>query len=168
MEEKFGADTRFQSVRGKTINFCIECDHCVREKNGCTFTDDMESIYADLKWADGIILGTPVYNGTLSAQLKAIIDRTRAMVAADPKVFEGKHGVALAAGGDRNGGQELACLTLITFFMINGIIPVSGGAFGGNLGISFWTRDASSAGIDADEEGLHSLRRTLKNLGKIL
>lgn len=168
MENTFGADTRFQSVKGKKINFCIHCDHCVREKNGCTFKDDMESIYTDINWADAIIFGTPVYNGTLSAQLKAIFDRTKALVASDPKVFNGKYGVALATGGDRNGGQEMACLTIITYFMINGITPVSAGAFGGNLGIMFWSRDQGQAGIDADDEGMDSLRKTLKKLGKLL
>jgi len=127
----------------------------------------MEQIYADLKWADAIIMGTPVYNGTISGQLKTIIDRTRALVASNPKILQGKHGVALAVGGDRNGGQELACLTIITFFMINGIMPVSGGAFGGNLGIMFWSRDQDQAGIDADDEGLVTLKKALKKLYKL-
>ena len=168
MEEKFAAETKFQSVKGKKLNFCIHCDHCVQEKEGCTFKDDMESIYEDIKWADAIILGSPVYNGTISGQMKVLIDRTKAMVASDPKVFRGKLGVALAVGGDRNGGQELACLTIITYFMINGITPVSAGAFGGNIGIMFWSRDQSAAGIDADEDGLNALRKTLKKLGKSL
>ncbi|HME56259.1 MAG TPA: flavodoxin family protein [Candidatus Lokiarchaeia archaeon] len=167
IEEKFGAETRFQSVHDKKINFCTHCDYCVNEKKGCKIKDGMEQIYADLKWADAIIMGTPVYNGTISGQLKTIIDRTRALVASNPKILQGKHGVALAVGGDRNGGQELACLTIITFFMINGIMPVSGGAFGGNLGIMFWSRDQDQAGIDADDEGLVTLKKALKKLYKL-
>jgi len=43
--------------------------------------------------------------------------------------------MAIAVGGDRIGGQELAIQQIITFYILNGIIPVSGGSFGANLGL---------------------------------
>ena len=43
----------------------------------------MVELYALLKEAKGIIFATPVYNGGASAQIKAIMDRCRAAVAAD-------------------------------------------------------------------------------------
>ena len=36
----------------------------------------MQDVYTKLLEADGIIFGTPVYFGTVSAQAKALIDRT--------------------------------------------------------------------------------------------
>jgi multimeric flavodoxin WrbA len=69
--------------------------------------------------------------------------------------------MAIAIGGDRVGGQELAIQQIITFFMLNGIIAVSGGAFGANIGASFWSKD-SLEGVKEDEEGFRSLRKTVK------
>ena len=44
--------------------------------------------------------------------------------------------------------------------MIHGIIPVSGGPFGSNLGASFWSND-SLDDIKNDSYGMESLNRTL-------
>ena len=44
--------------------------------------------------------------------------------------------------------------------MIHGIIPVSGGPFGSNLGASFWSND-SLEDIKSDSYGMESLNRTL-------
>ena len=168
MEGKFQAITRFQSARRKNIKFCIHCDHCIKTKEGCIHDDDMGPIYEDLEWADAIIMGTPVYHGTLSAQLKAIIDRTRAMVARDYKIFEGKLGIALTTAGDRNGGQEHAIQAIHDFFIINLMIPVAGGAFGANFGITFWSKDLRAEGVDADEQGKKSMKKVLRRVGKLL
>jgi len=53
-----------------------------------------------------ILIGTPVYQGTLSGQAKVIMDRMRAFVASNPHALRGKLEAAVADGGDRIGGQE--------------------------------------------------------------
>jgi len=166
MIEAEGYSTKFFSVRGKTINYCIHCDYCL-QKNGCTFKDDMDELYPLLREFEGIIVASPVYNGGVTAQTKAVIDRTRALVAADPRTFRGKKGMAIAIGGDRVGGQELAIQQIITFFILNGIITVSGGAFGANIGATFWSKD-SLEGVKEDEEGFRSLRKTVKRFIELL
>ena len=168
MESNFGAKTRFESVRGKEINFCKHCDYCLENRKGCVLDDGMGPIYEGLEWADAIIIGTPVYHGSLSAQTKAVIDRTRAMLARDSMIFASKFGVGLAVGGDRNGGQELALQTINIFFIMNLITPVSGGAFGANFGIIFWSKDGKGLGLEADKEGRGSMEKTLKRLGRLL
>lgn len=105
-----------------------------------------------------------MYQGNLSAQTKTIMDRCRAVVAADPKAFHNKVGAALADGGDRMGGQEPSLQTILNFYVINEMIPVGGGSFGSNLGGTLWSKDKGAEGIDEDEEGLRSLRRTMKKL----
>ncbi len=112
--------------------------------------------------AKGIIFATPVYNGGISAQTKAVMDRTRALVAADKNVFKGKIGMGIAVGGDRNGGQEFALMQIHTFYIINGMLPVSGGSFGANFGATFWSKDTLE-GVKLDEEGFRSLRKTVKH-----
>jgi len=133
---KMGFETNFFTVRGKNIGFCRHCDYCLENKE-CVIKDDIYALYHLLKNAKGIIMATPVYNGSVSAQIKAVMDRCRALVAADRNVFRHKVGMAIAVGGDRMGGQELAIQQVITFYILNEIVPISGGAFGANLGSTF-------------------------------
>jgi multimeric flavodoxin WrbA len=166
MLEEQGFKTRFFTVRGKRIGFCTHCDHCFTHKE-CVFKDDMQEVYALLKDAKGIIFATPVYNGGISAQTKAIMDRCRAVVAADKNFFKHKVGMGIALGGDRIGGQEAALQQILTFYILNGMIPVSGGFFGANLGATFWTKDTLE-GVKQDEEGFRSLKKTVKKFAESL
>jgi multimeric flavodoxin WrbA len=161
-----GFETRFFTVRGKHISFCTHCDHCLTHKE-CIFKDDMQEVYALLKDAKGIIIATPVYNGGISAQTKAVMDRCRATVAADKNFFKYKVGMGIALGGDRVGGQEAALQQIHTFYILNGMIPVSGGFFGANLGATFWTKDTLE-GAKQDEEGFRSLKKTVKKFAAFL
>jgi len=162
--EKYGFDTEFWSVRNKQINFCLHCDYCIREKKGCINKDDMEDLYGKLEEAKFLLFGTPVFQGNLSGQLKTLMDRCRAMVAKIPNVFKNKIGAALAVGGDRSGGQEIAIRSILDFYQQNHIIVASGGAFGANLGASLWSRDMGKQGIEKDEEGLRMIRKVIKRL----
>lgn len=157
-------DTTFISVRGKEINFCIHCDYCVRKKEGCVFEDDVAKMYPSMEAADAWLLGTPVYHGTLSGQLKAVLDRCRAVVAKDIDAFKDKIGAAVAVGGDRAGGQELAIMAIHAFYLANKMIPVSGGPFGANLGGTVWSVDEGAEGAEADDVGMESVRQTVRRL----
>ncbi len=161
-----GFETQLWTVRGKWIEFCIHCDYCLRNKE-CFFQDDMQNLYALLTEAKGIIFATPVYNGGVSAQTKAVMDRTRAVVAADKNFFKGKIGMGITTGGDRNGGQEFALMQIHTFYIINEMIPVSGGSFGANFGATFWSKDTLE-GVKLDEEGFRSLRKTVKRFAAFM
>ena len=162
--EKKGFKTQLWTVRGKEIGYCTHCDYCLVEKQ-CVLQDDMQELYVLLTKATGIIIATPVYNGGVSAQIKAVMDRTRAAVASDENIFKGKIGVGIAVGGDRAGGQELALMQIHTFYILNGMIPVSGGYFGANLGATFWSKDTLE-GVKQDEEGFRSLKKTLKRFAE--
>ena len=165
LEEK-SFETCFFTVRGKNIGFCTHCDHCLTNKE-CVFKDDMQEVYALLKEAKGIIFATPVYNGGVSAQTKAVMDRCRAVVAADKNFFRYKVGMGIALGGDRIGGQEAALQQILTFYILNGVVPVSGGFFGANLGATFWTKDTLE-GAKQDDEGFRSLKKTVKKFAEFL
>jgi len=155
-----GFETKFWGVKGNWIDYCTHCDYCLKNKE-CAIQDDMQELYVLLTEAKAIIFATPVYNGGVSAQIKAIMDRTRALVAADKNVFKGKIGMGIAVGGDRNGGQEFALMQIHTFYIINGMVPVGGGFFGANLGATFWSKDTLE-GVKADEEGFRSLKKVIK------
>lgn len=154
-----GFETEIFTCMGKVIKPCMHCDYCLEHKE-CIIEDDMQDIYKGLLDADGIILATPIQSGGISSNLSAIMDRTRALEAVDYNILRGKIGMSIAVGGDRTGGQDFAHLKNVTYFMIHGIIPVSGGPFGSNLGASFWSND-SLDDIKNDDYGMESLNRTL-------
>jgi multimeric flavodoxin WrbA len=166
MLEERGFKTSLFSVRGKNISPCKHCDYCLKNKE-CIVKDDMHQLYPLLRDAKGYVIATPVYNGGLSAQTKVIIDRTRATLAADPKALRGKPGMAIAVGGDRMGGQELAIQQIHTFYILNDMTPISGGFFGANLGATFWSKDTLE-GVKEDAEGFRSLRKTVKKFADAL
>lgn len=159
-------ETEFFTVRGKNIGFCEHCDYCLKHKE-CKINDDMHKLYSILKEAKGIIIAAPVYNGGISAQTKTIMDRCRALLATDCNAFKYKVGMAIAVGGDRIGGQELAIQQITIFYILNGIIPISGGFFGANIGATFWSKDTRE-GVKTDEEGFRTLKKTTKKFAEFL
>ncbi|MGB9837265.1 flavodoxin family protein [Methanothermobacter sp.] len=164
--EDDGLETGFFTVRGKNISPCRHCDYCLRNKE-CVLKDDMYPLYDLLRRARGIIIATPVYNGGVSAQVKAMMDRCRALGAEDYDSLRGKVGMGIAVGGDRCGGQEPALMQIHTFYILNGVIPVSGGSFGANLGACLWSRDTVE-GVKEDSYGFKTLDKTLKMFKKFL
>ncbi|MBD3193968.1 MAG: flavodoxin family protein [Candidatus Lokiarchaeota archaeon] len=160
--DKFEFETEYWSVGKKELKFCIHCDYCIREKKGCIHKDDIQELYPKLETARFLLFGTPVFQGTLSGQIKTVMDRCRAMVAKNPEVFKNKIGMALAVGGDRSGGQEIAIRSILDFFQQNHIITVSGGAFGSNLGAALWSDDRGKEGVSNDAEGLKAIRKVIK------
>lgn len=53
---------------------CQECGGCDRSGK-CIIEDDMQAVYKKLDQAGAIILASPIFFGSLSAQTKAMIDR---------------------------------------------------------------------------------------------
>jgi multimeric flavodoxin WrbA len=166
MLEERGFETSFFGVRGKDISPCRHCDYCLK-KGECIVKDDMYEVYSLIKEADGLLMASPCYNGGISAQLKSIMDRTRAMGAVDIGFLREKAGMAIAVGGDRMGGQELVIQQIITFYVLNGAVPISGGAFGANLGATFWSQDTLK-GVKKDHEGFRTLKKTVKKFAGFL
>lgn len=66
------------SVKDLNVKPCIACDACARNL-GCIFNDDMAVLYKKFNNADAIIISSPLYFNSISAQLKAIIDRCQAI-----------------------------------------------------------------------------------------
>ncbi len=120
--EKAGADTQLFLVADRKISPCDGCGSC--ENTGiCKIKDDMQELYHDLEAADGIIFGTPVYFANVSAQAKAIMDRTYAFLAT--RKLRGKVASALVAVRRVGGGQVLSLL--YSFFMAHRMTIAAGG-----------------------------------------
>ena len=76
--ESEGASTEILYLNRLDIRPCQACRKHPAP-NHCFFFDDMQKVYEVLENADGIILGSPIYYGTVSAQTKRMIDRANCL-----------------------------------------------------------------------------------------
>ena len=63
-------------VSAKKIAPCSACYYCSDHGGKCVHNDDMAEILQKMTDADVLVLASPVYFYSISAQLKAVIDRT--------------------------------------------------------------------------------------------
>lgn len=121
-----GVDVELLTLSNKEIKPCDHCRTCY-ETGECCIEDDMNEIYLKLLEADGIILGSPVYFWSVSAQAKLFIDRTYALRYPTHRL-KGKVGGAIAVAGRRG---QIEALTLINnFFLGQDAIPAGLGVDG--------------------------------------
>ncbi|MGD0779991.1 MAG: flavodoxin family protein [Dehalococcoidales bacterium] len=73
--KKDGAEVELYSVAGKNIQPCDGCWGCTKTGK-CHIKDDVAILQDKMIAADGIIFGTPIYFWGMTAQAKAVIDRT--------------------------------------------------------------------------------------------
>jgi hypothetical protein len=69
-----GFNLEIINLCGKEIDYCYGCGFCL-EKGKCWIDDDHRSIAKRLLAADGIILASPVYIFSVTAQMKTFLDR---------------------------------------------------------------------------------------------
>ena len=72
-----GASVRYVTLADKNIQPCLGCYACqqVSGEYGCVQKDDMHSIVSDIRWADLIVLATPIYAWYCAAPMKNVLDR---------------------------------------------------------------------------------------------
>lgn len=56
------------------IRPCQACETCKRSLH-CRLEDDMQPLYDKILAADAVLIGTPIYFWSMSAQMKAFVDR---------------------------------------------------------------------------------------------
>jgi len=69
-----GAETEKIILNKLKFSPCQECEN-TRDDGVCIIEDDMQFVYKKIKKADAIILASPIFFGSLSAQMKMMIDR---------------------------------------------------------------------------------------------
>ena len=71
-----GNEVKEMYIDGMSIASCKACEYCQNKGKGkCVQQDDMGQIYEAFFWADVIVFASPQYWGTISGQLKVVIDR---------------------------------------------------------------------------------------------
>jgi len=85
----------------------------------------------DLVWADGIVIGSPVYFGLPASEIKKFIEDSVSV----RRQLENKVGAAFVSSGHRAGGRETSVMALLQAFIVHGMVVTgdpmsSGGHFG--------------------------------------
>ncbi len=84
--------------------------------------------------ADAIIAGSPVYFGTMAAELKKVFDDFVGL----RKRMENKIGAAFASAGYHTGGKETTIMSILQAFLIYGMIVVGDPlSASGHYGVAF-------------------------------
>ncbi|KQM11444.1 FMN reductase [Methanomassiliicoccales archaeon RumEn M1] len=152
--EKEGIETELVNMGREPVAPCEACGVCRKTKDGkCKIIDDrVNEFVAKIALADGIIIGSPVYYGTMSAQTKAFIDRVGYVCGASG-ILKRKVGAAVAV--NRRAGALATFQEINNFFLIAEMIVV---------GSSYWNVlvGLGKGDVDADEEG----RRIMSDLGR--
>jgi NAD(P)H dehydrogenase (quinone) len=86
----------------------------------CVLKPVSEITEDDFLNSDGIIAGSPVYFGTMAAELKEVFDKFVGIRGE----MEDKIGAAFATSGDPSGGKETTIFSIIQAMLIYGMIIV--------------------------------------------
>jgi multimeric flavodoxin WrbA len=157
---KEGIETELISLANQTINPCNACMACRKDKNRCLIEDDFGPIFLKLKEADGLILGTPVYFGSATPNIKSLIDRAGYVCRQGENFFYRKVGAPIVAA--RRAGQNFTLAQLTFFFLLMGMVVVPGSPY--------WTfgfgRERGE--VEKDSEGMESISNLGKNMAWLL
>ena len=162
--DEAGWDTELIQVGAKKIRGCIACFKCFKNKDlRCSVKNDIfNEVMEKMLKADALILGSPTYFSDVSAELKALLDRSGLVALANDRAFAGKIGAAVVAV--RRAGATHVFDTINHMFLISQMI-IPGSTYW-NLGIGLEKGD-----VKTDEEGLNNMRNlgeTIAWLGKAL
>lgn len=121
-----GADVEVLRLNDMDIRACQNCGGC--DATGvCVIRDDMDKVYAAIRAADRIIIASPIYFMALSAQTKAMMDRSQAMwcekyLLGRQSVRDGCRGLLLVVGGlNRDAGVKCCETSATAFFRSIGV-----------------------------------------------
>ncbi len=96
-----GAQVDSFSLHKMHIEPCSACDHChVVEIGKCSIDDDMQQLFPLLRQADALVIASPVYWFTMSAQTKLCIDRWYSLEGQTGNALRGKQIAIILTYGD--------------------------------------------------------------------
>ncbi len=147
-----GLETELIRLAGLEIKPCNACMAC-KTKETCPIKDDLMPLYHKMKEADAIILASPVYYGSATALIKALMERTGYIARWNGEVFAGKVGGPLVVA--HRAGQNFTAAQIAYWFHILGFFMP---------GSTYWNIafGREKGEVEQDEEGM----RTAWNFGK--
>jgi multimeric flavodoxin WrbA len=121
--------------------------------------DRVNEYIAKMKQADGILLGSPTYISDMTANMKALIERSTIVSRSNGDMFKRKVGAAVISV--RRAGSTHVLSSMNYFFLINQMI-IPGSSYW-NMGIG---RDPGD--VKNDAEGIQTMRILGQNMAWLL
>ncbi len=111
-----GGEVETIYLHGMKINPCDACDICQSDiETDCIVDDDMTELYPRIRNADALVIASPVYWFTVSAQTKLFMDRCYALGSPQGYALTGKRIGILLTYGDSDPFNSGAVNALRTF-----------------------------------------------------
>ena len=152
-----GIETEFVALRGRTIRGCIACRRCAETKDGtCAVKDDdFDTVFSAMKAADIIVVGSPVYFGSATPEMMALLDRAGYVSRNSANIFSRKIGGPIVVA--RRAGHNFTFAQLLLWFVINDMIVP---------GSSYWNIafGRGPGEVADDEEALETVDRFAENI----
>ena len=156
-----GIDFEILRVGLKMIHGCIGCGKCaVNKDEECSIkSEDLNILIQQIKLADGIIIGSPVYYSGIAGSLKCFLDRLFYVSGVNGNFFRHKVGAAVVALR-RSGGSA-------TFDSLNHYLNYSEMIIATS---NYWNviHGRTAGEVDQDIEGKQIMRVLGKNMAWIL
>ncbi|MBQ3218984.1 MAG: flavodoxin family protein, partial [Clostridia bacterium] len=145
-----GIETEIVTVGDKKVHGCMACGGCAKAGK-CVFDDIVNELVEKLTFADGLIVGSPVYFAGANGTLLSILDR----MFYNRKNFAYKPAAAVAVA--RRAGTTATLDMINKYFLISKMPVVSS---------QYWNMVFGSNGEQAEEdkEGLQTMRTLGKNM----
>ena len=155
---KQGIDGEFVSLAGKNIRGCNACYGCIESRDSACPSitdDDFTPLFERMLRADILIVGSPVYFGSATPELMALLDRAGFVSRANGHLFSRKIGGPIAVA--RRAGHNFTFAQLLFWYMINDMIVP---------GSSYWNVALARepGAVAADTEALETVDRFADNL----
>jgi multimeric flavodoxin WrbA len=109
-----GAQVESFSLQRLNIQPCDACDTC-QQTGVCVLKDDMQTLYPKLQEAEAMVIASPIYWFTMSAQAKLFIDRWYALESSQGNALKGKRFGILLTYGDSDPYSSGAINAIRTF-----------------------------------------------------
>lgn len=103
---RLGAETELFTAADRWVEFCRACEQCMRQGT-CPVPDDYLPLLPKILAADALVLATPNYAFDVSAQIKAVMDRSHAFLYYR-QALAGKYGAGLCVAGHWFGTRSIA------------------------------------------------------------
>jgi len=102
--ESRGGEVELVDLCALKIEYCNGCQACYRTGK-CPKKDDFQIIYAKMLAADGLVLGSPNYIRSVTAQMKTLLDHMADVIHC--QLFAGKYGASVATSGGLGKDQRV-------------------------------------------------------------
>ncbi|MEJ5330624.1 MAG: flavodoxin family protein [Desulfobaccales bacterium] len=154
-----GLETQYVSLHDKEIRPCLACEKCATDKNRCAQEDDFNELYQLMAAADALLVGSPVYFGSATPNLMALLDRAGYVARMGDNPFHRKVGSPIVVA--RRAGVNFTYAQLLFFFIISGMIVP---------GSTYWpiAYGRTPGEVTKDEEGLKTITDLAHNLAWLL